>query len=93
MVKALLILATIVDVALAALLIGVSGFLFGCGSRKHARRARRSSSPMWAAVIACVAAPIAGFVIMRRGKPVPGIIVAWMPTAGALAAMLLPPPY
>ena len=46
-----------------------------------------------AAAIACVAAPIVGFILTRRGKPTPGIIVAWMPTAGALAAMLLPPPY
>lgn len=92
MVKALLILAMIVDVALAALLIGVSGFLFGVGSESM-HGGLGLVVAYWAAVIACIAAPIAGFVIMRRGKPVPGIIVAWMPTAGALAAMLLPPPY
>ena len=94
MVKAVLILAAIVDVALASLLIGISGFLFGSGPESmHGDSAALLGYV--AAVIACVAAPIVGFILTRRGKPVPvpGIIVAWMPTAGALAAMMLPPPY
>jgi hypothetical protein len=91
-VKALLILAAIVDVALAALLIGISGFLFGTGPESMHGDSVALLGYV-AAVIACVAAPIVGFILTRRGKPTPGIIVAWMPPAGAFAAMLLPPPY
>jgi hypothetical protein len=91
-VRVLLILAAIVDVTLAALLIGVSGFLFGAGPESMHGGAGLIVAYV-AAVIACVAAPIVGFVFMRRGKPTPGVVIAWMPPAGALAAMLLPPPY
>jgi len=43
-----------------------------------------------AALVACFAAPIAGLVFIRRGKPVPGLLVAWMPPAGALLALTIP---
>jgi hypothetical protein len=91
-VKVLLILAAVVDVALAALLIGVSGFLFGAGPESMHGGAGMLVAYV-AAVIACVAAPMVGFILIRRGKPAPGVIVAWVPAAGAVAAMLLPPPY
>lgn len=80
------------DTALAALLIGVSGFQFGTGPESIHGGAAFLVAYV-AAVIACIAAPLVGFVLIRRGKPAPGIIVAWMPVAGAFAAMLLPPPY
>ncbi len=92
MVQVLLILAAVVDVALAALLIGVSGFLFGTGPESMHGGAGFLVAYA-AAVIACVAAPVFGFILTRRGKPAPAIIVAWVPPAGALAAMMLPPPY
>ncbi len=92
MAKVLLILAAIVDIALAALLIGVSGFLFGTGPEStHAGAALMAGYA--AAVIACIVAPIAGFVFNRRGNSTPGIIIAWMPPAGALLALAIPAPY
>lgn len=79
------------DVAVAALLIGVSGFLFGSGPESmHGDSAALLGYAT--AMIACVAAPATGFILTRRGKPLPGIIAVWMPPAGALAAMP-PPPY
>jgi hypothetical protein len=90
--KALLILAAIVDIALAALLIGVSGFLFGTGPESmHGGAALMAGYA--AAVVACIVAPIAGFVFNRRGNFTPGIIIAWMPPAGALLALAIPAPY
>jgi len=91
-VKALLILAALADVALAALLIGVSGFLFGSGPESMHGGAGLVAADA-AAVIACIAAPIAGFAFLRRGRPGPGVIVAWMPPAGALLALAIPAPY
>ena len=75
MVKALLILAAIVDVALAVLLIGLSGFLFGAGPESmHGGTVFLLGYA--AAVIACVAAPVIGLMFAQRGKPAPGVIVA-----------------
>ena len=88
----MLILAAVVDVAMATLLIGASGFLFGTGTESMHDGAG-SLVAYVAAVIACVTAPIVGFILTRRGKPAPAIIAAWVPPAGALAAMLLPPSY
>jgi hypothetical protein len=88
----LLVIATIADLALAALLIGVSGFMFGSGPESmHA-------GSIWAvlytgAVIACIAAPIAGFILNRRGKTGLGLALAWLPPAGALVALAIPAPY
>ena len=92
MVKALLILAALVDVALAVLLVGVSGFLFGTGPESMHGGAAALLGYV-AAVIACVAAPIVGLILARRGKSTPGIIIAWMPPAGALLALAIPAPY
>ncbi|HEY4980707.1 MAG TPA: hypothetical protein VII24_01940 [Pseudolabrys sp.] len=46
-----------------------------------------------AAVFACLAAPVAGFVLNARGKAGPGVLVAWLPPAGALLALMIPAPY
>jgi hypothetical protein len=89
---AVLILATIVDLALAALLIGVSGFMFGSGPEST-----HSGTLLLVAyagfVIACVALPIAGFILNRYGKTALGIVLAWLPPAGALLALTIPTPY
>jgi hypothetical protein len=45
----------------------------------------------FAAVIACLAAPIAGFIFNRRGKA--GLAVAWLPPAAAMVALIIPAPY
>jgi hypothetical protein len=92
MVRAALIFAAIVDVALAALMIGVSGFLFGSGPESmHAGALLMAAYT--AGVIACLAAPIAGFVFNGRGNTGAGMLIAWLPPAGALLALAIPAPY
>ena len=90
MVIFLLVVATVVDGALAALLIGVSGFWFGGGPESE-RAGALAAVVFMAAVVACLAAPIAGFVFNKRGKPGLGLSVAWLPVAGAL--LMMPAPY
>jgi len=90
--KVLLSLAALIDFALAALLVAVSGFIVGTGPESI------HSGPCFTAayvtaILACIAAPFAGFVLNARGKAPLGFALAFMPPAGALAAMLLPPPY
>ena len=92
MTKVLLIVAALVDLALAALLIGVSGFLFGSGPESL------HGGPLWAAayaaaVVFCVAAPVAGFMVNARDKAGLGLALAFMPPAGALVALTIPAPY
>ena len=72
--KLLLVLATIADLALAALLVGVSGFMFG-GGPESMHAGALAAAVMLLAVIACLVAPIAGFAFNRRGKPGSG----WRP--------------
>jgi len=88
----LLVVATIADIALAALLVGVSGFLFG-GGPESMHAGSLAATAYVAAVIGCVAAPIAGFIIKRRGKTGLGLAAAWLPVAGALVALAIPAPY
>jgi hypothetical protein len=90
--KFLLVLATIADLALAALLIGVSGFLFGGGPESMHAGALAAAGYI-AAVMACIAAPIIGFVLSRRGTAALALAIAWMPVAGALVALMAPAPY
>jgi hypothetical protein len=92
MVIALLVLATLVDLTLAALMIGVSGFLFGSGP-ESAHGGTLLAAAYTAGVMVCVAAPIAGFVFNRRGKTGAGVLVAWLPVLGALVALAIPAPY
>ena len=92
MTKALLIVAALIDLALAALLIGVSGFITG-GGPESMNAGGVGTAAYWAAVVVCVAAPVAGFVVNAKGKAVAGLIVAFLPPAGALAALMLPAPY
>jgi hypothetical protein len=87
-----LILATLADLALAALLIGVSGFLFG-GGPESAHAGSLALVAFIAAVLLCIAAPAMGFVLRARGKQAVGLILAWVPPLGAVAAMIIPAPY
>jgi hypothetical protein len=92
MVTVLLVVATIADLALAALLIAVSGYIFGAGPEStHA--GNLAAAGYIAAVIGCVVAPVAGFILNRRGKLGVGLAAAWLPVAGALVAMAIPAPY
>ena len=92
MVRAALIIAAIVDVALAALMIAVSGFLFGAGPESMHGSVLLTAA-YGTGVIACVAAPIAGFVFNSRGKTGAGMLVAWLPVLGALIALAIPASY
>lgn len=92
MAKVSLGLAAIADLAIAALLVAVSGFLFGAGP--ESARASGSVEVVYAAgIIACVAAPIAGFVLNRVGRAAPAQFAAWLPVVGAVAALIVPAPY
>jgi hypothetical protein len=91
-VKFLLVVALVVDGALAALLVGVSGFLFG-GGPESMRAGVLAGIAYTAAVIACLAAPIVGFILNKRGKSSAGLAVAWLPVAGALIVLMIPAPY
>jgi hypothetical protein len=92
MVRAALIIAAIVDVALAALMVAVSGFLFGSGPESMHGGVLLTAAYA-AGALACLAAPIAGFVFNGRGKTGAGVLVAWLPPAGALLAFAIPAPY
>ncbi len=46
-----------------------------------------------AGIIACVAAPIAGFMLNGMGRACAAQFVAWLPAVGALAALVVPAPY
>jgi hypothetical protein len=88
----LLVVATVVDGAIAALLVGVSGFLFG-GGPESAHAGALAAVIFVAAVIACLAAPIAGFIFNKRGKTGLALAVAWLPSMGALLVLMFPAPY
>jgi hypothetical protein len=89
---AFLVIAAVVDLGLAALLIGVSGFIFGAGP-ESAHGDSLLAVAYGAAVIACVVAPIAGFILNAYAKRGSAQLVAWLPPAGALAALMVPAPY
>lgn len=84
-----LIVATVVNLALAALLVSVSGFIIGSGP-ESARGGTLAAATIIAFVAACVVAPIVGFVLRSFNRPVAGILIAWLPPAVALFAMVLP---
>ncbi len=44
-------------------------------------------------MIACLAAPFAGFAFNAHGKTGAGLGVAWLPPAGGLVALMIPAPY
>ena len=79
----LLVIASVVDALLAILLIAVSGFIVGGGP--EGMHGDLGGAAVWAlSLVACIAAPIAGFVLRRRGKAGLGLLVALLPPAGAL---------
>ncbi len=88
----LLVAATVVDVALAALLIAVSGFIVGSGPESM-NAGRWGAAALMAAVIVCLAAPVLGFVMRANRRPAGGILVAWLPAIAGLIALAIPPGY
>ena len=89
---ALLIIAVLVDLALAALLVAVSGFVTG-GGPESMNAHGFAAAAYWAAVVVCIAAAFAGFILNRKGKTLAALVFAWLPPAGALVAALMPAPY
>lgn len=87
--KAMLVLATVADLALAALLIGVSGFVFGGGP--EGMRGEFWAATGWiAAFVICLAAPVIGFLLMRRAQPALGVLVGWLPPIAGVAITFAP---
>lgn len=87
--KVVLILAMIVDLALAVLLILISGFIFGDGP--EGMKGETGAVIVWAvALAAAVAAPITGYVLLRRERPMLGALVAWVPPVGSAIFASLP---
>jgi hypothetical protein len=79
----LLIMATIVDAALAILLVAVSGFIFG---GPEGVNGEPTAVALWVVALAgCFAAPAAGFALRSQGRPGYGALAALIPPAvGAL---------
>ena len=92
MATALLIVAALVDLALAALLVAVSGFVTG-GGPESSNAHGFAAAAYWAAVVVCVAAAFAGFILNRKGRTAAALVLAWVPPVGALVAALMPAPY
>ena len=92
MTKVLLVVAALVDLAIAVLLVGVSGFVTG-GGPESMNAGGFAAAAYWAAVIVCIAAPVTGFILYKNGRTAAGLTAAFVPPAGALAAFLLPAPY
>ncbi|HYC18852.1 MAG TPA: hypothetical protein VEC94_16725 [Pseudolabrys sp.] len=92
MAKFFLFLATTADLAIAALLVGMSGFLFG-GGPESMHAGTLALAGYIVAIIGCLAAPVVGFVFDKRGKIGLGQAVAWVPVAGAVTALGIPAPY
>jgi hypothetical protein len=90
--KVFLVLAALVDLALAILLVGVSGFITG-GGPESMNASGFAAAAYWAAVAVCIAAPVVGFIFHKNGRTAAGLVAACVPPAGALAAFLLPAPY
>jgi hypothetical protein len=88
----LLVLATIADLGLAALLIGVSGFIFGGGP--ESMHGPTVLAAAWIAmIVGCFAAPAIGFVLRARGRRDLGALIAWLPPVAGVAALAFPHPY
>ena len=87
-----LFVAAVVDLFLFVFLISISNYLFGPWSRGL------HGGPLLAfvyvvVVIACLAAPVVGVVLHRRGKTAAGILIAYLPLAGVAVVLLMPAAY
>ena len=84
----LLVLGAIVDLLLAALLVGVSGFVFEGPEGGHGEI---TGVLMWSfGLLMCLGCPVAGFVLRAQRRPGGGAAVAWLPPLGALLVMFFP---
>ena len=92
MIRAGLILLTIVDLGLAALLVGVSGFMFGHGPESM-KAGVLFGFVYFGFVALCIAAPVLAFIVQSRGKTGLAFGLALGPPIGALLAAMIPAPY
>jgi hypothetical protein len=84
----LLILAAIVDLLLAAVLIGVSGFIFGAHEGMNGDPS--AAAIWWTGFVACIGAPIVGFVLWFKKNPGIGLFIAVVPIIAAFVVALWP---
>jgi hypothetical protein len=71
-------IGVVADLALAVLLVGLSGFIFGGGPEGMHGEAG-AATVWWTGFIATLAAPILGILLLRRGRPGIGVLIAWAP--------------
>jgi hypothetical protein len=71
-------IGVVADLALAVLLVGLSGFIFGGGPEGMDGEAG-AATVWWASFIVTLAAPILGILLLRRGRPAVGVLIAWAP--------------
>jgi hypothetical protein len=76
-------IAVVADLALAILLVALSGFIFGGGPEGMNGEAGAAIA-WWVGLIPTLAAPILGFLLLRRGHPGVGVLIAWAPIIIAL---------
>jgi hypothetical protein len=76
-------IAVVADLALAVLLIALSGFIFG-GGPEGLNGEAGAAIAWWVGLIPTLAGPILGFLLLRRGRPVVGVLIAWTPIFIAL---------
>jgi hypothetical protein len=75
--------AVVADLALAALLVALSGFIFGDGP--EGMHGAVGATVAWGTgFIAALTAPILGFWLLRRGRPGVGVLIACAPVIVAL---------
>jgi hypothetical protein len=76
-------IAVVADLALATLLVALSGFIFGGGPEgMHGETA--AAIAWWVGLIPTLAAPIVGFLLLRCERPGVGVLIAWAPVVIAL---------
>jgi hypothetical protein len=87
--KILLAVGALVDLALAALLVAVSGFIFG-GGPEGMHGDIWPEIGWWAMFIAALGAPVVGVLLMRHKRPGTGALIGWMPVIVAALVALVP---
>ena len=87
--KVVIVLAGIADWLVAALLIAVSGFVFGNGP-ESVHGGLPAAAGWVAMIIVCLAAPVVGFVLARKGRAGLGLLVAASPVTVALLIAVVP---
>jgi hypothetical protein len=86
---ALLILATLIDLGLAALLIGVSGFVLE--GVNNTGPSMPDAVILVAFIVFSIAAPLAAWARRSHARPAVTLIIAWAPAAIASIVLLLEP--